>query len=116
MGTRGGYQPGGGRPKGAINKKTLGVIERAKAAGLLPLDVLLNDMRYYYNTSESEVARLRALPQTPENLELLKLALSFKSIARECAKDAAPYVHPKLTAISAPGGGPVQVALEISFK
>jgi hypothetical protein len=101
MAGKGGYMPGGGRPKGALGKKNQEMIEKAAAEGIMPKDLLLNDMRYYHKTAEFEISRLRTLPQTAENVELLKLALSYKVIARECAEKVAPYYHPKLSSVDA---------------
>jgi hypothetical protein len=62
-----------GRPKGARNKRTQVTIEGAKAGGELPLDYMLRIMRdpKASNTRRDEMART-----------------------------AAPYLHPKITAIT----------------
>jgi hypothetical protein len=45
----GGYRPGSGRPKGALNKKTLADLSHYEKLGAgAPVDVHLNAMRYYY--------------------------------------------------------------------
>lgn len=78
----GGKRPGAGRRKGSTNTKT--AIERAavrekveaiKSEGDLPLDVLLRIMR----TSKDE------------------------TVIIDCAKAAAPYIHPKLASIEHKG-------------
>lgn len=78
----GGPRPGAGRRKGSTNAKT--AIERAatkeklealKAAGPLPLDILLGIMR----------------------------SSTDQSVIIDCAKAAAPYVHPKLNSIEHKG-------------
>ena len=78
----GGKRPGAGRRKGATNTKT--AIERAavrekieaiKSEGDLPLDVLLRIMR----TSKDE------------------------TVIIDCAKAAAPYIHPKLASLEHKG-------------
>jgi hypothetical protein len=61
-----------GRPKGARNKRTQAVLEAAEAGGELPLDYMLRVMR------DSEVPNVRR---------------------DEMAKSAAPYLHPKLSAV-----------------
>jgi len=60
----------GGRQKGSKNKKKREVIQRAKDAGLMPLDYMLQVMR-----DET---------QPPERRD-------------DMAKSAAPYLHPKRT-------------------
>lgn len=78
----GGKRPGAGRRKGSTNTKT--AIERAavrekveaiKSEGDLPLDVLLRIMR----TSKDE------------------------TVIIDCAKAAAPYIHPKLASVEHTG-------------
>lgn len=75
---RGGARPGAGRKPGS---KPLHVVERemrtkgyqaqAEAAGVLPLDVMLDNMRRAYAAGDREGAQV-------------------------CARDAAPYIHARL--------------------
>lgn len=115
MGTRGGPQPGSGRPKGAITEKAQQILSKAALEGISPLEVLLNDMRFYYNLSEAEMAQVYAMEPGKKKANAFRAAGALKEIARSCARDAAPYLHPKLATISAPGGGPIQLSLEVSF-
>jgi hypothetical protein len=74
---RGGKRPGAGRPKGSKGKKTLArgdVARKALAQGVTPLDVLLEAMRDAYEVGGAMAAAVYA-------------------------KEAAPYVHPKLSSI-----------------
>jgi hypothetical protein len=76
----------GGRPKGALNKRTIAArnIEiTALREGLTPLDVMLHAMYDAYDRSQN--TRLRAGVRQLAMVE----AAGF-------AKDAAPYIHPKL--------------------
>ena len=98
-GNLGGARPGAGRPKGAIARRNEEAIKKAEAEGIMPRDLLLKDMRYYDTTAESEIARLQLLPQTAENIELLKIAISYKKLARDCAEAVAPYCHSKLSSV-----------------
>lgn len=66
----------GGRQKGTPNKKNAELIAKAEAAGVLPLDVMLMDMRE-------------------------KLETGDVSGAADRARDAAPYLHAKLTSTEA---------------
>jgi hypothetical protein len=70
----GGARPGAGRKAGGVNRVTKEAIEQAKSGGILPLDFLLQIMR---DEGADEVKRI------------------------DCAKAAAQYIHPKLSAIEA---------------
>jgi hypothetical protein len=63
-----------GRPRGSLNKRTQTLLEAAKAGGDMPLDFLLRLMRD---------------PHSPMARRI------------EAAKAAAPFLHPKLSAIDA---------------
>jgi hypothetical protein len=69
---KGGFRPGAGRPKGAINKVTEKAREEAERTGITPLQFLLNTMR-------------------DEGQE--------HAIRQDAAKAAAQYIHPKLQAV-----------------
>ncbi len=112
---RGGAQPGAGRPKGSLSARTQELVAIALAEGISPLEVMLKDMRFYDNLAENAVSQLEAASANKEKARMLKVVNEFKSKARECAKDAAPYTHPKLNAISGSDGGPIQVSLKVSF-
>lgn len=78
---KGGVREGAGRPKGSLNKATAAqnaqkaeVLQKAIAEGITPLEVMLQSMRSYWEENNREQACA-------------------------IAKDAAPYVHPKLAAI-----------------
>jgi hypothetical protein len=75
--TRGGKREGAGRPSGAINKASAERQAEVAASGITPLEYMLRLMR---DEGAEEVRRLDA------------------------AKAAAPYVHPRLTAIEHSGG------------
>ncbi len=78
----------GGRRKGSFNKTTAAMREmtnRALAAGITPMELMLDNMRYFYSQAllaDDEVARIE-----------------LRARAQVCAKDVAPYVHPKLATI-----------------
>jgi hypothetical protein len=100
---RGGARPGAGRKKNAPNKATKERQAAIAATGATPLDVIIADMRFHYDRAQQEIAKgLRARKKTIAD-EL--------SAARTAAKDAAPYVHPRLAAIEhmGKGGGPIEV-------
>ena len=68
---KGGARPGAGRPKGAASRKTREIANKAMAEGITPLEVMLEAMREQYEAGN-------------------------KIAAAQLAKDAAPYIHPRL--------------------
>jgi hypothetical protein len=75
---RGGKRPGAGRPKGSVEAKTVKrreVAEKALEQGITPLEVMLEAMRSALG---------------PEGTNYVA--------AQPFARDAAPFVHPKLAA------------------
>ena len=85
---RGGKRPGAGRKKGSGTKrtaKTNKIAAKAAGEGPLPLEVMLVAMREHYAKKRYDKAAA-------------------------VAKDAAPYVHPRLSAMQVTGqnGGPIQ--------
>lgn len=84
MATKGGARPGAGRKPGVPNRRTQENIAKAEASGLMPLEYMLS------------VLRDESLPHDAR---------------MDAAKNAAPYVHAKLssTEIKGPNDGPVQV-------
>lgn len=86
-----GSKPGerrGGRKKGTQNKKNAAVIAAVEESGITPLDYMLNVMR----------------APIPEGVEPeVKVAMIGQRF--EAAKAAAPYVHPRLTAVEHTGKG-----------
>ena len=101
MAFRGGAREGAGRPKGKLNNRTKVLMERAAVAGIMPIEVLLNDMRYFYNLGERQLADVAIYADISAQEAAFKTALGLKALARECAIQAAPYVHPKLASIQA---------------
>lgn len=71
---KGGARPGAGRPKGLQNRKTIEQAEAVAKEGITPLAYLLQVMR---DESADPDKRI------------------------DCAKAAAQYVHPKLSALTA---------------
>ena len=91
---RGGKRPGPGRKPGVPSNKTINrlkIAEEAAADGITPLEVMLTQMRSYWDADTDE-ARAKAC---------------------DIAKDAAPYLHPRLSAVDTtlkdPGGLVVQI-------
>lgn len=77
MSARGGKRLGAGRPPGSKNRKAADIAQEAVEAGITPIEVMLNAMRELWDEGTSEARREAA----------------------KIAKDAAPYVHPRLASI-----------------
>jgi hypothetical protein len=123
---RGGKREGAGRKKGSLTVRTQEVAARAVAEGVTPLDIMLQNMRHFQQVAIDAEATLEGLTAeeitgraaTPdEQFKLLlakaKQAAGLRQMAHDCARDAAPYIHPKLSAIQHTGGdgGPIQVSV-----
>lgn len=87
---RGGARPGAGRKAGTVSAATRRRKEIAEAAleeGVAPLTVMLDTMRALWKqatNAEGEVTNMGKAMQ-----------------ANIVAKDAAPYIHPRLTSVTA---------------
>jgi hypothetical protein len=88
----GGARKGAGRKPGSATKKTRAIADKAAAEGITPLEVMLEAMNAFRSAGD------------------LEKAASF-------AKDAAPYIHPKLAAIEHTGadGGAIDHSLQVQF-
>lgn len=113
---RGGKREGAGRKKGALTVRTRQVAEQALAEGKTPLEVMLDNMRHFQQAALSAEAVIAGLSveeivgQTlsPEDqfkklLADVKKAAGLRQMAHECARDAAAYMHPKLSSVSHTG-------------
>lgn len=85
----GGKRKGAGRKAGSSTTKTREIADKALAEGISPLEVMLAAMRDVYAMASLE-------SEQESRIALLSSAANF-------AKDAAPYVHPKLSAIEHTG-------------
>lgn len=127
---RGGKREGAGRKLGAVTKRTREIADRAVAEGKAPLEVMLDNMRHFQQValdaetvlSGLTVEEIGGKDMSPEDqfkmlLAKAKNAAGFRQMAQECARDAASYMHPKLTAIAHTGadGGPVQSITRIEL-
>jgi hypothetical protein len=83
---RGGKREGSGRKAGGANKKTREIADRALLEGITPLEVMLKAMRLHADKDEWDEAA------------------AF-------ARDAAPYVHPRLASVEHGGKGGVALPL-----
>lgn len=88
---RGGARPGAGRPFGSKNQRSADVARQAVEAGITPIEVMLNAMRELWEEGTSEAKREAA----------------------RIAKDAAPYVHPRLASIDQTINEPQQYVIRV---
>jgi len=112
---RGGARPGAGRKTGALTKRTREVAERAVATGKTPLEIMLANMTHFQQVALDAEAMLEGLTAeefagqvaqdaTPEDqfkylLAQVKKTVGLRQAAQDAARDAAPYVHPKLSSV-----------------
>lgn len=75
----------GGRPKGAVGKKTRENIAKAEQGGIMPLEVMLQAMRAAHRLAEAAAKSNN-----------LTIAQDFLQVAHDRARDAAPYLHARL--------------------
>jgi hypothetical protein len=87
---RGGARSGAGRRKGAATKLTREIADKAAAEGITPLEVMLGAMRALWG-------------QATKDKEAVAVDLAQK--AADIAKDAAPYMHPRVSPTEAPKPG-----------
>lgn len=124
---RGGSRDGAGRPAGAVTKRTREIADRALAEGKAPLEVMLDNMRHFQQVALDAEAAIAAmdestvatLGQTHEEqfkalLAKVKQAAGLRVMAHECARDAAPFMHAKLSTVSV--GGDPENPLEMIHK
>lgn len=113
-------RPGGGRPKGTKNKRTLVeeaiVSEAVRELGIKPGHEPLIRLQALGMWCESRVAKEQRFPKPDEDLtqQYLKLAISAYI-------GAAPYVHPRLSAVmikqdDTPKDETIEVTLKIGDR
>lgn len=95
---KGGARLGAGRRPGSKNAKSAELAQKAAAAGLTPLEYMLELLR----------------KEPPEGADGIVLA-SYASLRFEAAKAAAPYIHPRLNAVQHQGhdGGALKIIHEV---
>lgn len=124
----GGKRVGAGRKTGALTTRTKDIAEKAAATGMTPLEVMLDNMRHFQKVATDAEAVLEGLTveeftgrvtaDTPEAqfkelLAQVKKTAGFRQMAQDAARDAAPYVHPKLASVQHTGedGGPLKIVI-----
>jgi hypothetical protein len=114
--SKGGARPGAGRKEGSLTKRTREIAEVAAAQGITPLEVMMSTMMALYKeagncsrdhhdhgdkANEHDDGHTAMI--TENRIKLLNMAATI-------ARHAAPYVHPRLSAIEHTGkdGAPLQ--------
>lgn len=95
---RGGSRSGAGRKKGQQSQKTTQrqeLTERALATGKSPLEIMLENMNWAQRRAEEN-----SLFGDGDGIEAVA---GYRKLASDWAKDAAPYIHPKLSTVEHKG-------------
>lgn len=90
-GTHGGARPNAGRKPGSANLKTREIANKCAELGLTPLEVIVKAMIQYWEEGDTENAV-------------------------KAAKDAAPYIHPRLSAVEVAGDQDNPVKMVVAWK
>jgi hypothetical protein len=101
----------GGRKKGTRNKATQEMLAKVAATGMTPHEIMIDNMRHAYAKAlEVEASITSKLVEGVDPADAFEVvftevnkAVGYRQIAQECAKDAAPYSHPRLAAIAHSG-------------
>ena len=116
---RGGARPGAGRKPGTTNSKTREIADKAAADGITPLEVMIRAMRAYVDEAdrlheEAVTVELVGEGDTRETVAALrKGSMLAITAAAGVAKDAAPYMHPRLQQVQANIDGKVNATVKI---
>ena len=123
----GGKREGAGRPPGAVTKRTREIANRALAEGKSPLEVMLANMWHFQQVALDAEAviegiqegELQALGGSHEEqfkalLAKVKQAAGLRQMAHECARDAAGYMHARLSAVQHSGEINLKSARDVS--
>ena len=116
--SRGGARQGAGRKKGVPNKVTAARQAEVAASGKTPLEVMLSNMRFADEQAATLLQRLIKL-ETPEpdGFNLFREVSRLRQVSQDCAKDAAPYIHPRLASVEHGGNQakPAQMVMRVEF-
>ncbi|CAM3677761.1 hypothetical protein [Polynucleobacter antarcticus] len=100
--TKGGARQGAGRKEGSLTKRTREIAEIAVNQGITPLEVMIRTMQEILDEATNQDHQDAAV-MAENRIKLLNMAANI-------AKHAAPYMHPRLSAIEHTGkdGAPLQ--------
>ena len=101
----GGARKGAGRRRGSVNKRAAAlwtIREEVLTAGMTPLAVMLDNMRYYADRADQLQADIERLPtedKADAALPVWQKLYDAHNKAQACALAAAPFVHPRLHSV-----------------
>lgn len=123
----GGKRTGAGRPAGAVTTRTREIADRALAEGKTPLEVMLDNMRHFQQVALDAEAVIESMNEEQVDslggnheekfkalLAKVKQAAGLRVMAHECARDAAGYIHAKLSAVQHSGQIDLKSARDIT--
>ena len=110
---KGGARPGAGRKEGSLTKRTREIAEVATAQGITPLEVMMSTMMALYKEAENYNKHDDHAHEGvghDHNIMITESRIKLLNMAATIARHAAPYVHPRLSAIEHTGkdGAPLQ--------
>lgn len=126
---RGGKREGSGRKVGALTTRTRAVAEQAVAEGKAPLEVMLENMRHFRQVALDAEAVIESMndeqlstlggnheEQFKALLAKVKQAAGLRVMAQECARDAAPFIHARLSAVQHSGDEDKPIKLVVEWQ
>ena len=110
---QGGPRIGAGRKVGSLSKRTRDIAEQAASKGITPLEVMLKTMHDLLEESNKCLDHDHDgtdPSNTHHDADALESRVKLLNMAATIAKHAAPYMHPRLSAIEHTGkdGAPLQ--------
>ena len=111
--SKGGARLGAGRKEGSLTKRTREIAEVAAAQGITPLEVMMSTMMALYKEAENCTKRDDHAHEGvghDHDIMITESRIKLLNMAATIARHAAPYVHPRLSAIEHTGkdGVPLQ--------
>lgn len=106
----GGARPGTAPPFGVMRRRTQEVAAKCVAEGKVPLEVMLENMRFAHDAASDLLQRIERHLAGEGGEELIDLKAEFKALmelrdkSQVYARQAAPYIHPRLNSIEITGG------------
>lgn len=104
--SKGGTRVGAGRKEGSLTKRSREIAEIAAAKGITPLEVMMKAM-YELLEEANKCGHDRGVD---DHDIMMENRIKLLNMAATVAKHAAPYMHPRLSAIEHTGkdGAPLQ--------
>lgn len=91
----------GGRPRGQVAPPSRHSVNRLLLdGGLLPIEVMVSSMRWFMQESERAWHSAEAERDKEKKEELLNSSMALRRSAIYCAKEAAPFMHPRMAHVT----------------